>query len=171
MALQYYVMHDTMVNKATTEDTSTSLAAELTGYFTTLLMSLLFELSYLSWFMADHYHWQEATHLIDPFTVSLHSPKALTAGMPAVRAVQGDCQWPLKYGGNSHQSHQPTMHYSLLRMHWNVGIPNLYLDEPTTQAMPPVNPMFGLCNGLPTCRLSLLGQWINLHQICFPAVP
>ena len=47
---------------------------------------------------------------IDSFTISLHSPNGRQ--MPAIRAVQGDCQWPLKNGGNSHwsRSHEPTMH-------------------------------------------------------------
>ena len=32
---------------------------------------------------------------LDSFTVSLHSPNGRQ--MPAVRSVQGDCQWPLKW--------------------------------------------------------------------------
>ena len=36
---------------------------------------------------------------IDSFTVPLHSPKGRQ--MPAVRAVQGDCQWHKKTDGNS----------------------------------------------------------------------
>ena len=34
---------------------------------------------------------------LDSLTVSLHNPNG--RHLPAVRAVQGDCQWPLKYGG------------------------------------------------------------------------
>ena len=44
---------------------------------------------------------------IDSFTVFLHSPNG--RHLPAVRAVQGDCQWPLKME-NSHRSREPTMH-------------------------------------------------------------
>ena len=44
----------------------------------------------------------------DSFTVSLHSLNSRQ--MPAVKAVQGDCQWPLENGGNSHQLHEPIMH-------------------------------------------------------------
>ena len=47
--------------------------------------------------------------MLDSFTVSLHSPNGRQ--MPAVRAVQGDCQWPLKNSKNSHWSHQPIMHH------------------------------------------------------------
>ena len=31
-------------------------------------------------------------HIVDSFTVSLHRPN----GGHAIRALQGDCQWPLK---------------------------------------------------------------------------
>ena len=46
---------------------------------------------------------------IDCFTVSLHSPNGRLT--PAIRAVQGDCQWLLKNSGNSHQWCEPTMHW------------------------------------------------------------
>ena len=46
---------------------------------------------------------------IDHFTVSLHSPNSRY--LPAVMAVQGDCQWPLQNGGNSHQSCEPQRHH------------------------------------------------------------
>ena len=61
---------------------------------------------------------------LDYFPVSLHSFNGRQ--MAAVRAVQGDCQWPLKSGGKSHRSH-----------HCDRG-PNLYLDQPVTkgQSMP-----------------------------------
>ena len=42
---------------------------------------------------------------IDYFTIQLHSPKS--KHLPAVRAMQGDCQWGLKNGGNSRQSREP----------------------------------------------------------------
>ena len=45
--------------------------------------------------------------LIDSFTVSLHKPNGRQ--MPAVRAMQGDCQWPRKKCRNSHQSCEPTI--------------------------------------------------------------
>ena len=61
---------------------------------------------------------------LDSFTVSLHSPNS--RHLPAVRATQGDCQWPLKNVGNSHRSHEP-------RIHCNWGIPNLYLDQLITK--------------------------------------
>ena len=41
-------------------------------------------------------HW----YTIDSFTVSLHIPNG--RHLPAVRDVQGDCQWALKNEGNSH---------------------------------------------------------------------
>ena len=57
---------------------------------------------------------------IDCFTISLHSPKA------ADRAVKGDCLWPLKNHGNSHQSHERKTHY-------NTDNPNLHVDQPITK--------------------------------------
>ena len=47
---------------------------------------------------------------IDSFTFPLHSPNARQ--MSAVRAVQGDCHWGLKNGGNSHRSRQPIMQWA-----------------------------------------------------------
>ena len=43
--------------------------------------------------------------IINSSTVSLHSLNG--RHLPAVKAVQGDCQWCLQNGGNSHQSHDP----------------------------------------------------------------
>ena len=40
---------------------------------------------------------------LDSFTVPLHSPNG--RHLPAIRAVQGDCQWPVKNGGNFHPSY------------------------------------------------------------------
>ena len=48
------------------------------------------------------------TMAIDSFTVSLHSTNG--RHLPAVRALQRDCQLPLKIGGNSHWSHEPIRH-------------------------------------------------------------
>ena len=42
---------------------------------------------------------------VDSFTVSLH--------LPAVRAVQGNCQWPLQNGGNSHWPRQPIRQWDI----------------------------------------------------------
>ena len=60
---------------------------------------------------------------VDSFTVSLHSPNG--RHLPAVRAVQGDCQWPLKNGGNSRWSWEP-------KMHCDWGIPN-YIEISQSQ--------------------------------------
>ena len=49
-------------------------------------------------------HQQTAT---DHFTVSLHSHNG--RHLPAIMAVQGDCQWPLKSGRYFQQSHAPTI--------------------------------------------------------------
>ena len=56
----------------------------------------------------DSSNWTPATLLkgIDSFTVPLHSPTS----RPVVRAMQGDCQWGLKTGGNPHWSREPIMH-------------------------------------------------------------
>ena len=65
--------------------------------------------------------------VLDSFTVPLHSPTGLCPpGMPAVLAMQGDCQWPFENGANFHQSHKPTIHC-------NWGNPNLFLDQPITK--------------------------------------
>ena len=64
---------------------------------------------------------QDIRHLLDSLTVSLHSLNG--RHLPAVKAVQGDCQW--ENVGNSHRSHEPTIHCD-----W--GNPNLYLDQPIT---------------------------------------
>ena len=42
------------------------------------------------------------------WSISQSPCTALMSGI--FRAVQGDCQWPLKNGGNSHWSHDPIMH-------------------------------------------------------------
>ena len=59
--------------------------------------------------------------LIESITVSLHSRH-----LPDVRALQEDCQWPLKNVGSSHRSRNPTIHC-------NWSNPNLYLDQPITK--------------------------------------
>ena len=55
-----------------------------------------------------------AENLLDSFIVSLHNPNGRQ--MPAVRAVQGDCQWPLGNIGSSQRSHE-------IRIHCNQGNP------------------------------------------------
>ena len=45
---------------------------------------------------------------VDSFTVSLHSPNGRR--LPAVKAVQGDCQWAWANGGNSHRPRDPIIH-------------------------------------------------------------
>ena len=47
------------------------------------------------------------------FTVSLHNPSG--KHLPAIRAVQMDCQWPVQNGGNFHYSHEPTMHCNTMQ--------------------------------------------------------
>ena len=46
---------------------------------------------------------------LDSFTVPLHSPNG--RHLPAVRAVQRDCHWGMKNGGNSHWSYEPIMQW------------------------------------------------------------
>ena len=69
--------------------------------------------------------------IIDSFTVSLHSPNGRQS--PAVRVVQGDCQWPLENGWNFNRSCKSVMHYIMPRIQCRWGVPNLYLDQPITQ--------------------------------------
>ena len=46
---------------------------------------------------------------VDSFTVPLHS-----VWQPVARALQGDCQGPLKNGGNSRRSLKPILHETIL---------------------------------------------------------
>ena len=46
---------------------------------------------------------------VDTFTVPLHSLNS--RHLPAIRAVQRDCQWGLKNGWNSHRSRYPIMQW------------------------------------------------------------
>ena len=48
---------------------------------------------------------------LESFTVSLHSPNG--RHLPAIRAVQGDCQLPLKNNGNSHWSCEQVMQHDM----------------------------------------------------------
>ena len=93
----------------------------------------------------------EVLRLIDCFTVSMHSPNGRQN--PAVRAVQGDCQWPLKNVKNSQQSSEPKMHCDLPRNHcWCWLPPNLYSYQPILSCLSPTaSPtaiMLRLCNSL-----------------------
>ena len=56
--------------------------------------------------LVSNYHMQMC---LDSFTVPLHSPNGRQ--LPAVRAVQRDCHWGLKNGGNSHWSCEPIMQW------------------------------------------------------------
>ena len=56
-------------------------------------------------------------------------------------AVQGDCQGPLKTGGNSHLSRDPTVHCKLPRKA-NVS-PVLHLDWPITEQATQANNIGG----------------------------
>ena len=58
--------------------------------------------------------WYDHT-LLDYFTVSLHSPDGRQ--FACRQGCARDCQWPLENSGNSHHSHEPTMHCGLLRIH------------------------------------------------------
>ena len=55
-----------------------------------------------------------AVHMaVDCFTISLNGRQ-----MPAIRTVQGNCQWPLKDSGNSHLSSQSRIHCN-----WGISKP------------------------------------------------
>ena len=82
----------------------------------------------------------------------------------SVSAVQGDCQWPQKNGGNSHQSYEPTIHCNWVN-------PNLYLEQPITKGWcqpirshasyhtdSPTATRMGLCSSLTCC-------WDNLCNL------
>ena len=102
---------------------------------------------------------QLSNHL-DSLTVSLHSPNGR---QPAIWAVQGDYQWPLKSGGNSHQSCKP-------RMFCNRGIPQpIFRQTNHKRAMPanigghisypsdsPMATSLRLCNSLATTSVMIL---------------
>ena len=48
---------------------------------------------------------------LDSYTVSMNSPNVTAGNLPDVWAVQGDCQWALKNGRNSHWSCEHTMYF------------------------------------------------------------
>ena len=111
--------------------------------------------------------------VIDYSTVPLHSLNGRQ--FPAIKTVQGDCQWPLKTVENSHQSHE-------LIIHCDWDNPNLWFHQPITKewcrstrvyvSYPIDNPTatrLGLCSSLwhassyvPSCHLInniLLSVW------------
>ena len=63
------------------------------------------------------------TRTPDSFTVPLHNPNG--RHLPAIRAVQGDCQWHLK------MAEIPTGHEATIHCDW--GNLNLYLDQIITK--------------------------------------
>ena len=102
--------------------------------------------------------------VVDYSTVPLHSLNGRQ--FPAIKTVQGDCQWPLKTVENSHQSHE-------LIIHCDWDNPNLWFHQPITKewcrstwvyvSYPIDNPTatrLGLCSSLwhassyvPSCHL------------------
>ena len=58
--------------------------------------------------------------MVDSFTVPLHSPNGRQ--MPAIRAVQGDCQLPLQNGGNFQRTCEPTIYCRLRLCQHNISM-------------------------------------------------
>ena len=107
---------------------------------------------------------------IDSFTVSLHSPNG--RHLPAIRAMQGDCQWPWK------MVEIPTGHVSP-EFIATEAFPNLYLDYPTTKGQhqpigshvpyptdSPTATRLGLCSSL----VSVGFCWIWLTLVVFISI-
>ena len=97
---------------------------------------------------------------VDSFTVSLHSPNARQ--MPAVRTVQGDYQWALKDGGNSHWSRQ-TIHCD-----WDTS--NLYLDQPISQDSYPTSGLMPP-RTVQQCRKSVIHEVPVKWQVRIISIP
>ena len=130
----------------------------------------------LSVVIQDHITVSLMTHpFLDSFEVPLHSPSC--RHLPAIRAVYGGCQWPLKNNGNFHWSCEPTMLF-------DGGNPNLYLDQAVTKGW--CQPMRGrvsyptassiatrlrLCSSLPNCtsHLSPIQSWPVIGWLSFRA--
>ena len=77
------------------------------------IMAMMFEIIYwyanISSIVITRSAWSDKHYIaLDSFTVPLHSPNS--RHLPAVRAVQGDFQWPLQKRGNFPWSHEVTMH-------------------------------------------------------------
>ena len=88
---------------------------------------------------------------LDSFTVPLNSPNG--RHLPAVRAVQRDCNWGLKNGGNSHKSHEPIMQWGTRQSQsifrpvtkgWCQPIGG-HVSHPTDS---PITARLGLCSSL-----------------------
>ena len=97
------------------------------------------------------------TSLGKDYTLSQSPCTALRAGiLSAVRAVQRDCHWSLKNGGNSHWSYEPRAPSN----------PNLYLDQPITKGRcqhptdSPITTRLGLCSSLGKDLLPFLHKFI-----------
>ena len=73
--------------------------------------------------MLHHFVTSHNPRLIDSSRVTLHISNR--KHLPAVRAVQGDCQWSLINCGNSYRSPEPTIHCDL-------GRSNPYFEQPIT---------------------------------------
>ena len=91
---------------------------------------------------------------LDSFTVPLHSPNG--RHLPAVRAVQRDCHWGMKNGGNSHWSYEPIMQWDTRQ--------SQFIFRPITKAWcqpvrghvlyptdSPISTRLGLCSSLWWC--------------------
>ena len=94
-------------------------------------------------------------------TLSQPPCTALTEGLSAVRAVQGDCQWSLKNGRNSQQSHDPIMHpiwgvseSILASIHHTAGVVAVSLATISCQCIPYISSV-GFPRNL--CRIWVAG--------------
>ena len=102
---------------------------------------------------------------IDSFTVSLHSPNG--RHLPAIRALQGDCQGPLTNAGNFHWPCKPT-----ITIHCDWVNPIIYLDQPITKRWGhvtfgcPYAARLGPCNSLPqeVCCRAVWVTWGSSMQ-------
>ena len=94
---------------------------------------------------------QEAGTL-DSFTVSLHSPNGRQ--LPAVRAVQGDCQQILKNVWNPHQSYTPIIHCMY-------KVPQLIFNQAITHPAKQPCHISHSATGSPTATQQ--GLWISLE--------
>ena len=102
-----------------------------------------------------------------------HSPcTALKAGnfCLIIRAVNGDCEWPLKINGYSHQSHEAIMPCTLPRIHWTCRHPSKFRPAKHTRDDPglissPAAIRRGLFNSLLVChRVPLSAHLPSLQQ-------
>ena len=103
---------------------------------------------------------------IDAFTVSLHSPNGRQ--MPAIRAVQGDCQWPWKWWkfplviwaqGSLQRRHLPTYIKTIQPQRGSTSHVPYPTDSPTATRL-------GLCISLAMGRLC----WVWLTLVVFISI-